>query len=863
MTRSHKQRALIVVRFLTFTFFFVAGLLPVAAFADETKPAEEPFFLYKDGKATATIVITKPLPVPGAHEMVKAIETFRLDVYDGFGVDIPFGVTHGGPNRVELAVEERPLETEDEVVIDFPSENVMRITGGLSGVRRTLFFILEEFGGVRYLYQGGEKGFHFPKRTELAIPRKTIKRNSCYPYGRMSGKTSAWMGPYPSHRRYYWFWEVRLGAKAVLRYNHALTSGPEPSRKWNKRLYEICFPLREYRDADEKPSDEMFPILHGKRYLPYKDLAPGKKAPQHWQPCFTSTEAVDEAATNLIEFLERNPGIRSLSLGVNDCGGHCECERCLAMDKVNGDSTNRSESYYHWVNQVAERVGERFPDVKFGVIAYREVLDPPTFKLHSSVVPVLCFDFNAVIDPEMEKTRKRLVEKWSEKADHIGFWAYDPGFYCFTLPRVYFTEQQKMIQFIRDHHGSLGFSSGGYYFTANEGPKAYLAFKLMENPDLDLEATIMDWCRACVGDEAAPHLRGYYKFWEDFWRTKATKTAWWESRRNVYLMRKYFGTYMYGLEPGDMAKCRKIMEKVVELADKSGSDDQKTRAALQMRCFEWHEAAAKVCAAENIGPDGKIPDAAAAAKLLASIPEALENFEKFKSIPKKMKNWYAYNLVLNRADAGVVLDLLVAASEFVDDPAVRDELRKLSENKTLDANIRFLVNVMLKGDAASKSGNLIPDGGFEKSDDHGFKTTHPVHGTITRVDDVASEGGHSLKCDIKHHWFTAEKFIPNTKPGTNYYFSARFLVPKDQPANLEGRLLFWGNPALDGRNRTWPASIPEIRLPTGKWTYVNAIVPSHSKANSTMLRFRLKNFEKDAVVYVDDMKLFEVPEERP
>ena len=59
-----------------------------------------------------------------------------------------------------------------------------------------------------------------------------------------------------------------------------------------------------------------------------------------------------------------------------------------------------------------------------------------------------------------------------------------------------------------------------------------------------------------------------------------------------------FGSYMYGLEPGDMARCRQLMEKTVELARQHGTADQQQRAALQMRCFEWYEAAAVACGAE-------------------------------------------------------------------------------------------------------------------------------------------------------------------------------------------------------------------------------------------------------------------------
>jgi hypothetical protein len=203
----------------------------------------------------------------------------------------------------------------------------------------------------------------------------------------------------------------------------------------------------------------------------------------------------------------------------------------------------------------------------------------------------------------------------------------------------------------------------------------------------------------------------------------------------------------------------------------------------------------------------------------------------------------------------------MSVSDFASEPAVKGALKTLSADSSVDRGTRFLAGVMVKGAEADADGNLLADSSFEQSADHGWDTSFDIHGELSRSDDVAASGQYSLKCKINHHWFTAEKIISGTKPGVNYYFAARFYVPKDQQPNLEGRLEFWGNPAEDGKNRTWPANIPELRLTSGKWNYVSAVVPSHSGANSTCLRFRLKHFEKGAVVYVDDLQLFEIPTE--
>jgi len=171
---------------------------------------------------------------------------------------------------------------------------------------------------------------------------------------------------------------------------------------------------------------------------------------------------------------------------------------------------------------------------------------------------------------------------------------------------------QEIVRFYHKH-GALAAISERDYNNATEGPKIYLLMKLWENPDLDMEATLLDWCEAAVGPEAAPHLCGYYAFWEDFWREKAIHTKWWKSsKKSVYLSMGKFLSYMYALEPGDMEQCRGLMERVVELAEAHGAEDQRRRARLLLAGFEWYEACAVASGAEYFAADGTVPNAAAA-----------------------------------------------------------------------------------------------------------------------------------------------------------------------------------------------------------------------------------------------------------
>ena len=188
-----KQRRLLqwTVLFSELVFGLYAG--------GNTALAGAPFYVFKDGKATATLVLAQ-VPPDDAYHIVKAVDIFRQDVAEfgkrtGNSINIPvnnrmYRGKRPKSNRIELIVEERTLETEDDTVIDFPDENVMRITGGRSGVIRGLFYILEEFGGARYLVQGGAAPNYFPAVRSLGVSRKRIERTSVFPLSRTTGQST-------------------------------------------------------------------------------------------------------------------------------------------------------------------------------------------------------------------------------------------------------------------------------------------------------------------------------------------------------------------------------------------------------------------------------------------------------------------------------------------------------------------------------------------------------------------------------------------------------------------------------------------------------------------------------------------------
>jgi len=77
-----------------------------------------------------------------------------------------------------------------------------------------------------------------------------------------------------------------------------------------------------------------------------------------------------------------------------------------------------------------------------------------------------------------------------------------------------------------------------------------------------------EWCRLAVGRKAAPHLRAYYAFWENFWAKRVPETRWFMvgRKRACYLPFNETG-YLEALRVGDAEKCAKLIDLVVAEAE--------------------------------------------------------------------------------------------------------------------------------------------------------------------------------------------------------------------------------------------------------------------------------------------------------
>ncbi|RAV22565.1 DUF4838 domain-containing protein [Paenibacillus contaminans] len=533
-------------------------------------PTSQPLAIVSQGQAHAVIV--KPAQSGSEiNEAAAAVADYiaratgvTLSVYtvaqlDGLILD-PSTITI----RIGAGSYTGNQELEDEVAalhpdgfLIAPEGHELIITGPTPvGTRNGAYAFLEKYAGVTWLFPG-EEWIDVPQSDELLMPseawkdeptafslRRTMNMGSQTVYGTIRSE---------------WQRQNRTLSASEITLGHNIFT---------------IFPVEKYGDTAKYPNF----------YPNNKPPAPGVQT--GWQPCYSNPATVTAAIEHIKAYFHNNPKAIAFSLAANDIGGYCE-ENPAHPDypnKINSVGVQHmSEIYYKWVNEVVEGVLQDYPDKWFGLYAYQQVMDPPSFPLNPRVIPVITKDRLAWVDPEVEAQGKAHLEAWSEKAEQLGWYDYMLS-YVYPLPRVYphlveqlyaYAQDQNVLVHHWDMHPVLG-----------DGPQPWLIAKLGWSMEQDADTLLDHWYEAAVGPEAASYLKQYFELWEQFWKTEATDSSWFQTSKDAtFLSWNSYSYLAYARE--EVMQSRPLLESAVA---KAQTPAQKTRAQQLLRQFEYYEA---------------------------------------------------------------------------------------------------------------------------------------------------------------------------------------------------------------------------------------------------------------------------------
>jgi len=292
-----------------------------------------------------------------------------------------------------------------------------------------------------------------------------------------------------------------------------------PSYAWPRRM-RMSEPV-DQQEPFANASHFLWRIFPGSLYHAshpeYYAMRSGRRADASahlaWGICYSNTNVAEIAAAAARAHFRANPRHQSFSLGINDCAAYCECEACARLQPPRTFQGQRvaSDMYFHFVNEVARRVGKEFPGRYLGVIAYNDVTAPPAGAIEPNVHVVIVNDVSEYYDAAYRAKDAELVKDWQAKGITLGFYYYTglaklvPAYF----PRLLAGELKD-----KRRRGFTNLTSEvcpGWPWT---GPMAYLQARLWWDIDLDADKLLDEYFDSLFGPAAGP-MRKLYALFEE------------------------------------------------------------------------------------------------------------------------------------------------------------------------------------------------------------------------------------------------------------------------------------------------------------------------------------------------------------
>lgn len=220
--------------------------------------------------------------------------------------------------------------------------------------------------------------------------------------------------------------------------------------------------------------------------------------------CISNPGLVALCRQYALDYFEKHPDAHMVSLEPSDGGGHCRCEKCLAMGPV-------PERVHYLTNEVAKAVRQKHPGKYVGTYAYHLHCEPPSFKMEPNVYVQITAGFTRGRYSFLE-----LIDQWAKHVGQLGIyeylnvWAWGrdmPG-----RPRgadlAYL--QQRIPYYVRRGATTMSCESGSNY--GINGLGYLVASRLMWNPGADVQAVCDDFYQRAFGPAAEPMKRYYERF---------------------------------------------------------------------------------------------------------------------------------------------------------------------------------------------------------------------------------------------------------------------------------------------------------------------------------------------------------------
>ena len=413
------------------------------------------------------------------QHFVEAVSGAVLPIIKDSRARGSFEVLIGNTNRLAPAV----FKNADELVIKVSARTLILNGGKSKGVLYAAYRFAEQFLGCRKF---AADVTYTPVMKSIELPSTLLVRHK----------------PDFEYREVYY---PDSKDQSYLDW-HGLTRLDDVWGLW-VHTFDKLVPARQY--FDEHPE--------------YYGLVDGQRKPS--QLCLSNPGVLEILIQNLKKRMVDEPTMKYWSVSQNDDLGFCQCDRCSAVDKIEGGPQG---SIVRFVNKVAAR----FPDQVISTLAYTYSERAPlvTKPIKNVQIMLSSIDCNRskpiATDPRAANFRKNLKD-WSRITSNLFVWDYAVQFTNYVSPFPNLSILQSNLQFFRLNKVQGVFSQGSGETQAEfSALRGYLLAKLSWDTDADVEKLTHDFLAGYYG-EAAPFVQQYISLLD-----KELKAA--DQRLNIY-----------------------------------------------------------------------------------------------------------------------------------------------------------------------------------------------------------------------------------------------------------------------------------------------------------------------------------------
>ena len=303
----------------------------------------------------------------------------------------------------------------------------------------------------------------------------------------------------------------------------------------------------------------------------YALVGEGRKS--NSQPCFTNLESADEVYKNAVALINSDPTSNIISISQNDNNDFCECENCLGSYEKYG----KSGTMLNYINRIAERMKENYPDIIVDTFAYSATRDLPK----GGVVPADNIQIRVCMAPCEYHTNSKDCERYKICEDLLKGWGaickrLSVYYYCINWANLFsalpnYDAMYSIMKMYADYNVK-GVYCEGY---PKENPefgelKAYLFAKLLKNPYMskaEYYYHMDDFITGYYGD-AGEYIKEYIDLTHEVIMDNAKKNgelAFWFGVEDNFVFDYDETTHTYDMTFID--KCNELWDNAEEVSD--------------------------------------------------------------------------------------------------------------------------------------------------------------------------------------------------------------------------------------------------------------------------------------------------------